>query len=634
MGDQIQQSLNEKEKIRNFMKCLLNDIHALEQLLSIGAIESGVRRIGVEQELVLVDKSWHPSPMADEILEEIQDESFTNEIARFNLEFNVDPILLGDDCLRKMHHLILDNIAKVQRVADERDIAVMMVGILPTIRKIDLTLDNMTPQERYYALNETLTRMRGGAYELNIKGKDEMSLTHDNIMLEACNTSFQIHFQVSPDEFAKRYNIAQAVLAPVLAAAANSPLLLGRRLWRETRIALFEQSIDTRSGHYLRELSPRVSFGTRWVRESILEIFQEDIARFKVLFGIQVDEDPFEKIRNNRAPDLTALRLHNGTIYRWNRPCYGVSPDGKAQLRIENRVLPSGPTVMDEVANAAFWFGMMSGVSVVYDDITKVMDFDDAKDNFIAAATHGLGAQFSWMDGKRIPAQELILHELLPLAREGLSASNVNPDDISTYLDVIEERVRSEQTGSQWILKSLSDMRYSGVKGEQINAITAAIYHRQIEDVPVHSWDLASLNEAGGWKKNYMQVDQYMITDIFTVRPDDPISLVANLMDWNRIRHVMVEDDQHRLRGMVSHRNLLRLYGRLQDIETLQQNPVSSIMVKNPIMISPETRTMEAIHLMRTNNVSCLPVTKDGILVGVVTESIFLGMVTSLLEQQ
>ncbi|MBZ0265451.1 CBS domain-containing protein [bacterium] len=633
MGELFTQSSAEKDQLRSFMKCLLNDVHALEKMVEDGLLESGVRRIGVEQEIVLVDSAFRPAPVADPVLEDLNDPAFTTEIARFNLEFNVDPLDLGGDCLSRMQKLLDDGILKVQAVAEKHGARPLLVGILPTIRKTDLTLENMTPRERYYALNETLTRMRGGAYELNIKGKDELSLKHDNIMLEACNTSFQVHFQVDPNEFAHRYNIAQAVAGPVLAAATNSPLLVGKRLWRETRIALFEQSIDTRSGHYLRDLSPRVSFGTKWIRESALEIFQEDIGRFKVLFAIDTDEDPFEKLKNGEAPGLNALRLHNGTVYRWNRACYGVM-NGKAHLRIENRVLPSGPTTTDEVANAAFWFGIMSGMSVEHGDITKVMDFDDAKDNFISAATHGLGAQFTWLHGKRRTAQELILKELLPLAREGLITSRVDSSDIDKYLGVIEERVEKEATGSQWTLSSLNNLRLQGPRGEQLNAITAAMINRQNTGEPVHKWELAKLSEAGGWQENYLQVDQYMTTDLFTVSPDEPVNLVANLMDWNRIRHVLVEDEHHHLLGLVSHRALLRLYGRQQDPNELQSTPVTSIMIKNPIYVSPETLTQDAIKLMRAHHVSCLPVIKDGRLVGVVTEDNFLGMVINLLEQR
>ena len=224
-----------------------------------------------------------------------------------------------------------------------------------------------------------MSRLRGKSYEFNIRGIDELIIEHDSVMLEACNTSFQLHFQVAPQEFAKLYNIAQLVSAPLLAGASNSPVLLGKRLWRETRIAVFQQAVDTRRATpYVRESKARVSFGTRWVEDSILEIFKEDIARYRLILGTEIDESPFEAIEEGRPPELKALCLHNGTIYRWNRPCYGIT-DGKAHLRIENRVLPSGPTVIDSMANAAFFFGLLSGFSSEFDDPASLIDFGYVK---------------------------------------------------------------------------------------------------------------------------------------------------------------------------------------------------------------------------------------------------------------
>ncbi len=633
MGENIQRSTTEGEDLRNFKRCLLKDIHALEKMLEDGIVESGIRRIGAEQELVLVDKTWRPAPLAMEILEKINDPHFTHEVAKFNLEFNLDPLSFGNNCLSTMEKQLHEYIAKVRKVAQEFDTDVLLVGILPTIRRSDLNLDNMTPIERYSALNETLARMRGGAYEINIKGTDELSLKHDNLMIEGANTSFQVHFQVGPEEFVQRYNIAQVAAAPIISAAANSPFLGRYRLWKETRIAVFQQSIDTRNAPFERELSPRVHFGNRWIDESVLEIFQEDISRYKVLFASEIDEDPFEALENRKAPKLQALCLHNGTVYRWNRACYGVS-EGKPHLRIENRVLPSGPTPMDEVANAAFWFGLMSRMSHAYDDITRVMEFDVAKDNFFSAARHGLDAQFHWLDGNLYTASDLILNELLPMAREGLALSEIDQDDIDKYLNIVEERVSRSMTGSQWMLSSRASMKSPAPLWEKNHALTAAMLVRQLENKPVHEWSLAKLEEGGGWKQNYTRVEQYMTTDLFTVEADDPIDLVANMMVWNRTRHVLVEDKEHNLVGLVSHRNLLRLVGRPIPQEEGQSAPVSSIMVKDPITAKPDTLTLDAIELMREKCISCLPIVNDGKLLGVVTEDRFLSIVANLLEEK
>ena len=528
MGTQDVRQRSHADEIRVFLKHLLRDVRALEAMLADGAFESGVRRIGAEQELFLVDHNWRPAPVATELLAAIDDPHFTTELGRFNLEYNLDPLSFGGDCLSRMERQIVDMLATVRAAARERGGDVALVGILPTLNKSDLELDNMTPNPRYHALNEALTKLRGGDYEFYLKGIDELHLHHDSIMVEACNASFQVHFQVGPEEFARLYNAAQAVTAPVLAAATNSPLLFGKRLWWETRIGLFQQSIDTRrTTPHLREQLPRVSFGRHWVRESALEIFREDIARFRTLLSTEMDGDPFDALAQGRAPSLKALRLHNSTVYRWNRVCYGVSDNGRPHLRIENRILPSGPTPRDEVANAAFWFGLVSGVLSEYGDISQQMGFDDAHTNFFSAAQNGLNAQLVWAGGRLAPASTLILDTMLPLARAGLAGSGLDAADIDRYLDVIEERVRSGRTGSQWQLSSLSSLAGRGPQSERLSAVTAALVRREETGQPVHAWDPARLDEGGGWKQNYLSVEQCMDTDLVTVNEHEPVDLVA-----------------------------------------------------------------------------------------------------------
>ena len=633
MGEHVEQTNATEGQLRHFTRCLLNDLHALEQMLASGQVESGKHRIGAEQEMVLIDRSARPAPLADKILARLDDSHFTPEIARFNIECNLDPLEFSGNCLSKMEEQLSLYLERVRVAAHEFDVDPVLIGILPTIRKKDLSLDNMTQHERYFMLNDTLSRMRGAAYNLNIKGTDELILTHDNVMLEAANTSFQIHFQVDPGDFARRYNIAQVATAPVLAAAVNSPFLGRYRLWRETRIAVFQQSIDTRKGPHQRDFPPRVHFGTRWIDESVLEIFHEDVARYKVLFATGDCEDPLEVLKSGGVPTLQALRLHNGTVYRWNRACYGSS-GGTAHLRIENRVLPAGPTIPDEVANAAFWFGLMRGLAEVHDDITKVMAFEDARDNFFAAARHGLGAQFKWLDGRRRTAKDVILNDLIPLARDGLRQSEIDAGDVDHYLGILQARVENEQTGAQWMLQSFAEMPGPAPTWEKLHALTAGTLTRQLEGEPVHCWSPASLEEGGGWEQNYVRVEQYMTTDLFTVQPHEPIDLVALLMVWNRIRHVMVEDDQSRLVGIVSHRKLLRLFGRPIPKEEGQPAAVSSIMLTNPIVVTPETTSLEAIRLMKEKEISCLPVVQEGKLVGVITEDNFLAIAGNLLEQK
>ncbi len=303
-----------------------------------------------------------------------------------------------------MEKELTELLSLVRKSAVELDGDVLLSGILPTLRKSDLTLENLAPILRYSQLNEGVIALRGGPFSIHIKGLDELQITHDNIMMESCNTSFQVHFQTSPAEFALHYNLAQAITAPVLAAAVNSPLLFGHRLWQETRIALFQHSTDARSLPQLARSQPtRVSFGDRWIENSVMELFREQVARFRPIMITKPDEDPWQILSRGETPLLSALRMHNGTVWRWNRACYGVN-DGIPHLRIENRALPSGPTVTDEIANTAFFVGLMVAGPHEYGEIAKRLSFDDAKGNFFAAARHGLNAQLTWVDGESVSA--------------------------------------------------------------------------------------------------------------------------------------------------------------------------------------------------------------------------------------
>jgi CBS domain-containing protein len=632
MGEQDVKETTDDISQRVFVKALLDDVNALEDMLEREMFETGVRRIGAEQEMFLVDRTMGPAPVATDILARADDPRLTTELARFNLEANTAPHAFGGDCLRKLEAELVDVVAKARAVANECGAHVLLVGILPTLRKSDLGLDNMTPNPRYFALNRAMSKLRGGDFHVLIKGLDELETTHDNVMLESCNTSFQVHFQVAPREFARLYNVAQAVTAPVLAAAVNSPVLLGRRLWAETRVALFQRSVDARStAHQARGLRPRVSFGDSWVRESVLEIFREDIALFRVVLGQQEYQSSRAELVAGRLPKLQALRLHNGTVYRWNRACYGWAESG-AHLRIENRVLPAGPTIVDEVANAAFYFGLMSGVTSEYEDIAKVMDFDDAKNNFFAAARHGLGAQFRWVGGESYTASGLILDRLLPLARAGLRRSQIDEADITRYLDIIEARVRSQQTGSTWALRSLAQMAPHTSLDQRHRRITKAMLEHQLDgQEPVHTWEPCQIGRDDAWRDAYRTVGQIMSTQLLTVRPEDLVDLAASMMDWERIRHVPVEDDEGRLVGIVSHRAILRLVARGQG--GTDQVVVKDIMRRDPVSVTPQTPTVEAMKLMRDRAVGSLPVVEGDKLVGIVTEHDLIDVSAKLLER-
>jgi CBS domain-containing protein len=409
-------------------------------------------------------------------------------------------------------------------------------------------------------------------------------------------------------------------------------MLLGKRLWRETRIALFQQSVDIRGPScHLRETQPRVTFGNGWVKHSVVEVFQEDIARHRVLLGADISEDSTQMLEEGRIPSLQALMIHNGTIWKWNRPCYGVL-ENRPHLRIENRVLPAGPTVIDEMANAAFWLGIMKGLPEKYREIHKVLEFDDVRTNFLKAARMGLGARFVWAGKKRIRAGTLILEELLPIAHEGLRMAGIHKKDINRYLGIIEQRVSTGKTGSQWILDSYSALKEQGTKDEAIVALTAGIARRQREGTPVHQWDPARLDEPGNWLNRYSCVEQIMSTDLFTLHKDDLVDLATNVMNWQHIRHIPVEDNQETLVGLVTSGRLLRYYST-QPMERKRKLTVENLMVRNPIAVSPETLIHDAIALMRKHKVGCLPVVSGKKLVGIITEYDFVNMSKHLLKE-
>ncbi len=628
----------EGESRRRFTHAVLTDLRALERMLESGLFEVGEPKIGAEQELFLVDREYHPAPGALKVLEAMNDPHVTTELGLFNLELNVDPQPFRGQGLSRMEAQLTDLFERLRGACTSFDLTPVLIGILPTIRKNDLGLENMVPSPRYLALNRATTAMRGEAYDLAIKGIDELIVKHESVMVEACNASFQVHLQVDPEQFARQYNLAQVLCGPVLSVGTNSPVLFGKRLWAETRIAVFEQAVDTRQkAVHMRDRQARVTFGKRWVQKSVLEIYKEDVARFRTLVGTDLDEDALEALDQGKIPQLKALRLHNGTIYRWNRACFGIGPEGKPHLRIELRVLPSGPTVADEIANAALWLGLMSELGATVEDITQRIEFDDARANFYAAARDGLGARMTWLDGREVLAQSLVLDELLPLAQQGLSRAGIDDTDAQRYLGILEQRARTMRTGSRWAFSSLAGMKDRGSLGEKLTALVAATVARQMTGRTVSEWERARLDEIGSAKSSYHKVSQYMTTDIFTVQPDDAVELVADLMGWERIRHVPVEDGKGHLVGLVSYRSVLRYFNEREkhggSAEPVSRS-VSDIMRRDVITITPDTPTLEAIRLMRRYRIGCLPVVQDGQLVAIVTEEDFMTIASELLEQR
>ena len=633
MGDHTVSKDYDEHQLRLVTVGVLNDLKALEQMLDEGLLEEGVQRIGAEQEMFLVDSSMHPSGCAVEVIEDANDRRLTTEIGTFNLEANLTPRLFDGDALRQMENELVELLAVVNDSASKFGAAAVLAGILPTIQMSDLSHANLTPHPRYEEIDRVCTKLHGGDRIIQIKGVDELQLMLQDTFIEFSNTSFQVHLQTGAKDFARYYNWAQALAAPVLATAVNSPVLLNHRLWHETRVALFQSAIDTRSVvHRERNHPPRVNFGDRWVSNSILEVLREDAIRFRVLLTQAVEENSLDVLAGGGVPQLAAWRLHNGTIWRWNRPCYGIT-EGKPSLRIEARFLPAGPSVVDEMANAAFFLGLMTELPVEFGDVSKFMSFDDAKNNFFSAARYGLRAQLKGIDGKSRRVSRLILEELIPRARKGLTRAGIDEEDSTRLLDIIEARATVETSGAKWMLASLATMDPRAKYNVRMRTLTAAMKQNQQTNKPVHEWPLAEIPRESEWIDNYKTVEQFMAVDLFTVRPEDIIDLAASLMHWRHVRHVPVEDDAGNLIGIVSHRDLIQLFADGK-ISGHAEMTVRDVMKTDLITIPPETPTLLALELMRERNIGALPIVKGKKLIGIVTAYDFLTVSAKLFEER
>ena len=614
MGEHSVSVRHDEEQLRAFTRAVLTDLQALDKMLSDGQFENDVRRIGAEQEMFLVNSAMRPAPLVTEVLNTARDGRLTTEIGRFNLEANLTPRNFAGGCLREMEDELNEIINVVRWAASIHGAGVVLAGILPTIQGSDLCHENMTPNPRYEEIDRVVTMLHGQDRVIQIKGLDELQITLQDTYTEFCNTSFQMHLQVGVDDFVRYYNWSQAISAPVLASAVNSPILLGHRLWHETRVALFQHATDTRSlTHKQRNQMPRVNFGDRWVEDSVIEVLREDAIRFRVLLTQAIKENSLEVLRDGGIPKLAAWQLHNGTIWRWNRPCYGVVR-GRPGLRIEARYLPSGPSVIDEMANMAFFLGLMTELPEEFGDIRDHMCFDDARSNFFSVARYGLDGQIRGLDGKSRRVGRLILEEFLPRARMGLQRAGIDEVDSTRLLDVIEERVRAGTTGAKWMLASYAGMDPPAKPNVRFRTLTAAMKKNQECGEPVHKWELASIPGKSEWIDNYATVEQFMAVDLYTVRPEDVIDLAASLMHWRHVRHVPVEDDAARLIGIVSYRDLVEL---IADGRACAPKPliIRDVMKTDVITVSPETPTIDALRLLREHKIGCLPVVKDDHLV-------------------
>ncbi len=477
MGQEIFRSEFSAADFQRFHDRLAAETEALAQAAAAGIFNDPRFVAGFELEAWLLDHAGFPRPVNEPYLATLNDPLVVPELSRFNVELNAPPVEMGAGVLAALEESLLATWERCQQVAHGMDTVLAMIGILPTIRDQDLCLANISAMNRYGVLNAQVLQQRGGApIHIDIAGEDHLRLSRPDVMLEAATTSFQLHLQVPFVEAARYYNASLVTSAPLLAAGVNSPLLFGQRLWQETRVPLFEQAVEL--GGYSGLSEPtirRVTFGRDYVSDSLVELFQENLEHYPVLLPMPL-KDPAERFPH--------LRLHNGAIWRWVRPLIGFDAAGQPHVRLEQRVLPSGPTALDMAANAAFYFGLVRALAGRPNAVEQSLAFSEARANFYAAARQGLDAQLAWLDGRRYPARELILEACLPLARQGLHEFGLPDAEIEHYLGVLEARVRTGQTGAQWQLQHLHKI------GGDVHRMMNDYLENQRGGAPVHEWSV------------------------------------------------------------------------------------------------------------------------------------------------
>jgi hypothetical protein len=490
MGIEIDRERFDKADYTRFTERLDHCLEALGQLLERPGFGEGPRTIGAELELFLIDDQGHPLSKNQAILQDAGDPRLTLELDRFNLEVNPSPSPLAGQPLTSLGRDLEGALESVRATARSHGGRVAMVGILPTLRDEDLHRGAITDAPRYRALDWSLSRVKAEPFEIEIEGRDGETLrvVRDNIVMEGANTSFQVHLRVDPGDYVDHFNAAQLATAPVLAAAGNSPLFLGRVLWEETRIALFEQAADDRDTPGRERMVSRVAFGTDWLRTSILDLFEESVRHHEPLLPICGDQDPLLALGDGGVPRLEELRLHQGTVWRWNRAIYDSGFGG--HLRIEMRPLPAGPSVVDMLANAAFLLGLTLALAPDAGDWTRRLMFTRVHANFYDAARLGLEAELEWptADGsERVGAAELV-PRLLPEARRGLVDAGVDPGEADRLLGVLGDRVTAGQTGAVWQRRTLAALEGKTGREQALARLLERYLELQGTGDPVHTW--------------------------------------------------------------------------------------------------------------------------------------------------
>jgi gamma-glutamyl:cysteine ligase YbdK (ATP-grasp superfamily) len=488
MGRDIQAVKISGEDRRVYADKLRRSLDALTWMLRERMFEAGPSQLGLEIELDLVGGRMAPSMRNAQVLDAITGPDWETELGRFNLELNVPPRPLTGNALAELEQQLRASLNTADQQARGTGSRLVMIGILPTLGEQHMSEAALSANERYRVLNEQIFAARGEDVRIQIDGAEQLLTYAGTITPEAACTSVQLHLQVSPDDFAGYWNAAQAMAGVQVALAANSPFLFGRQLWHETRITLFQQATDTRPDQLKRRgVRPRVWFGEHWIT-SVLELFEENNEFFPALLPICDDEDPLAALEGGAVPQLGEMSLHNGTVYRWNRPVYAVT-GGRPHLRVENRVLPAGPSVADIMANAAFFYGLVRFLAEEQDPVWTQLPFAAAEDNLRKAARHGLDARLSWPGLGEQPAADLVTRHLLPLAREGLRRWDIDASSAGRLLGIIEQRCLTGQTGAAWQIGTVAALTRQGASREQaLSAMTERYIEHMHTNEPVHTW--------------------------------------------------------------------------------------------------------------------------------------------------
>ncbi len=489
MGAEVKSGTFSREQRTRYRERLLENLDTFDKFLATAHFADD-RSIGLELELNLVDEHFAPTLRNAAVLDEIANPAFQTEIGAYNIELNHPALLIAGGGLRTLEDGLRRELNEAEKRAARAGAGIVMVGILPTLTRELLDDEKwMSPEKRYAALNNSVLQARGEDVLLDISGIESLRFYAQSVAPEAACTSVQLHLQVSPQEFSNAWNASQIIAGPQVALAANSPIFMEKLLWHESRIEVFKQAIDTRPPEMRSQgVRPRVWFGERWIT-SVFDLFEENVRYFPALLPELAEESGQAGTTQSGAPSLYELRLHNGTVYRWNRPIF--EPRGEApHLRVENRLLPAGPTVLDTIANAAFYYGLVEMLRGAERPVWSRMAFRTAHDNFRACARDGLDATVYWPGVGEVPVDELLMRRLLPMAGEGLQRLGVDAACIERYMGVLRERTVGGQNGARWMLDAIRRSESTGRgRREALAAMTATYSARMHSNQPVHEWE-------------------------------------------------------------------------------------------------------------------------------------------------